>query len=167
MIVSDVGRITSGSSSFSPPPCVTTASSGENPATCDCSLLMKLCGISSGNAAFTCPVALNRRSSCAVMFSHSAQPYGPHDHAAAHRRVIRQLRPQHQLVVPFREIFRTSRKLQIRHARRSFVLLWYGVDENQEKEAYPRLPEVSTEGRRKTKVDQLMGRPSRRNSRRV
>ena len=26
------------------------------------------------NAAFTCPVALKRRSSCAVMFSHSAQP---------------------------------------------------------------------------------------------
>ena len=76
MIVSDVGRIASGSSSFSPPPIVTTASSGENPATCDFSLSMKLRGISSGNAAFTWPVALKRRSSCAVMFSHSAQPYG-------------------------------------------------------------------------------------------
>ena len=66
--------ITSGSSSFSPPPIVTTANSGENPATCDFSLSIKLLGISSGNAAFTCPVALNRRSSAAVMFSHSAHP---------------------------------------------------------------------------------------------
>ena len=74
MIVSDVGRITSGSSSFSPPPCVTTASSGENPATWDFSFSMKLRGISSGNAAFTWPVALKRLSSAAVMFSHSAQP---------------------------------------------------------------------------------------------
>ncbi len=76
MIVSEVGRITSGSSSFSPPPMVTTANSGENPATCDCSFSMKLRGINSGNAALTWPVALNRRSSACWIFSQSAQPYG-------------------------------------------------------------------------------------------
>ena len=34
IIVSDVGRTTSGSASFSPPAWVTTANSGENPSTC-------------------------------------------------------------------------------------------------------------------------------------
>ena len=76
---------------------------------------MKLRGISSGNAAFTCPVALKRLSSAAVMFSHSAQPYGPHDHAAAHGRVIRQLGPQNELVVPLRIILRPRRQLQFGH----------------------------------------------------
>ena len=48
MMVSEVGRITSGSSSFSPPACVTTASSGAKPSTCSASFLMKLSGMSSG-----------------------------------------------------------------------------------------------------------------------
>ena len=33
-------------------------------------------------------------------------PIGTHDHAAAHRRVVRQLRLQHQLVVPLGKILR-------------------------------------------------------------
>ena len=33
----------------------------------------------------------------------------PHNHAPAHRRIIRQFRPRHQLVVPLREIFRPRR----------------------------------------------------------
>ncbi len=48
MIVSLVGRTTYGSSSFSPPAWVTTASSGEKPSTCSASRAMKLCGMSSG-----------------------------------------------------------------------------------------------------------------------
>ena len=48
MMVSDVGRITYGSSSSLPPAMVTTASSGEKPSTCSASLLRKLCGMSSG-----------------------------------------------------------------------------------------------------------------------
>jgi len=37
---------------------------------------MNDCGMSIGNAALTCPVALNRSSSAFWMFSQSAQPYG-------------------------------------------------------------------------------------------
>ena len=40
----------------------------------------------------------------------------PHDHAAAHRRVVRELSPQDELVVPFREILRPRRQLQVRHS---------------------------------------------------
>ena len=40
----------------------------------------------------------------------------PHDHAAAHRRVVRQLRLQHQLVVPLRKILCACRKLFFGHA---------------------------------------------------
>src|ERR1043166_3839398 len=40
----------------------------------------------------------------------------PHNHAAAHRRIIRQLRLQHQLVVPFGKILRTCGKLFFGHA---------------------------------------------------
>ena len=42
MMVSDVGRMTYGSSSFLPPAMVTTASSGEKPSTCSASLCRKL-----------------------------------------------------------------------------------------------------------------------------
>ena len=76
MMVSEVGRTTSGSSSFSPPPMVTTASSGEKPSTCSFSFSRKDMGMNSGKAALTCPVALKRRSSACWMFSHNAQPYG-------------------------------------------------------------------------------------------
>ncbi len=76
MIVSDVGRTTSGSASSSPPPIVTTASSGEKPSTCCFSFSRNDLGMNSGNAAFTWPVALKRRSSAPWMFSQSAQPYG-------------------------------------------------------------------------------------------
>ena len=48
MMVSEVGRTTSGSSSFSPPAWVTTASSGEKPSTCSASLRRKLSGMSRG-----------------------------------------------------------------------------------------------------------------------
>jgi hypothetical protein len=53
MIVSDVGRTTSGSSSFFPPPCVTTAVCGANPSTCSASLCRKLSGMKSGKYAFS------------------------------------------------------------------------------------------------------------------
>ena len=74
MIVSDVGRTTNGSSSFSPPPMVTTASSGEKPSTCSFSFSRKDMGMNSGKAALTCPVALKRWSREDWIFSHSAQP---------------------------------------------------------------------------------------------
>ena len=48
MMVSEVGRITYGSSSSLPPAMVTTASSGEKPSTCSASFCRKLFGISSG-----------------------------------------------------------------------------------------------------------------------
>jgi hypothetical protein len=63
MIVSDVGRTTSGSSSFLPPPCVTTAVSGANPSTCAASLCRKDSGMNRGKYAFLWPVALNMSSS--------------------------------------------------------------------------------------------------------
>src|SRR5436190_214506 len=47
-----VHRRISGSANSSPPPIVTTASSGENPSTWCFSFSMKLFGISSGNATF-------------------------------------------------------------------------------------------------------------------
>jgi len=40
----------------------------------------------------------------------------PHNHAPAHRRIIRQLRLQHQLVVPLRKIFCPRRKLLFSHS---------------------------------------------------
>ena len=46
--VSEVGRTTRGSSSFSPPPWVTTASSGANPSTCSASFFKKLSGMRRG-----------------------------------------------------------------------------------------------------------------------
>jgi hypothetical protein len=52
MMVSEVGRTTSGSSSSLPPPWVTTAVSGANPSTCSASRLRKLCGMKSGKYAF-------------------------------------------------------------------------------------------------------------------
>ena len=69
MIVSDVGRMTSGSSSSLPPAWVTTASSGAKPSTCSFSRSMKLIGISSGKYAFSCPVALNMSSRARCMSS--------------------------------------------------------------------------------------------------
>ena len=102
MMVSEVGRMTSGSSSSSPPPCVTTASSGENPATCDFSLSMKLPRNQQRkgrvHVAGGLEAAVERRGN--VFPERPA--VGPHDHAAAHRRVIRQFRAQNQLVVPLR-----------------------------------------------------------------
>ena len=47
-MVSEVGRMTSGSSSFLPPAWVTTASSGAKPSTCSASFFRKLSGMSSG-----------------------------------------------------------------------------------------------------------------------
>src|SRR5215218_904310 len=74
--VSEVGRTTSGSASFSPPPWVTTASSGENPSTCCCSFSRKLMGMNSGKYAFWTPVALIRRSRSACMSSQVAHAHG-------------------------------------------------------------------------------------------
>ena len=48
MIVSEVGRTTSGSSSFSPPAWVTTATSGAKPSTCSASFSSSFEGMSSG-----------------------------------------------------------------------------------------------------------------------
>jgi hypothetical protein len=47
-MLSEVGRIARGSSSFSLPPMVTHASSGSKPSTCWASFLKKLSGMSSG-----------------------------------------------------------------------------------------------------------------------
>ncbi len=48
MIVSEVGRTTSGSSSSLPPARVTTATSGANPSTCSASFSRNDCGMKSG-----------------------------------------------------------------------------------------------------------------------
>ena len=48
---------------------------------------------------------------------------GPHDHAAAHRRVVGQLRLQYQLVVPLGKIFCAGRELFFSHAACLSVLL--------------------------------------------
>ena len=53
MIVSDVGRRTSGSPSSSPPACVTTATSGANPSTCSFSFSRSDCGMSIGKYRFS------------------------------------------------------------------------------------------------------------------
>ncbi len=74
MSVSEVGRTASGSGNVSPPPTVTTASSGAKPSTCSRSRSRNDMGMNIGNAAFRCPVALKRRSSACWMFSQMAQP---------------------------------------------------------------------------------------------
>jgi hypothetical protein len=86
MIVSDVGRMTYGSSSSLRsssfpstalrPVCVTTATSMAKPFTCAASLARKESGISSGKYAFWCPVALKRASRYAWIFSQIAKPCG-------------------------------------------------------------------------------------------
>src|ERR1035437_6527602 len=75
-MVSDVGRITYGSSSSFPPAMVTTANSGEKPSTCSASLRRKLCGISNGKYTFWWLLALNRWSSSRCSTSHTAYPLG-------------------------------------------------------------------------------------------
>ena len=72
MIVSDVGRMTSRSSSTSLPPCVTHATCGANPSTCSLSFMSRLSGMNSGKYALTWPVALNRRSSACCISSQIA-----------------------------------------------------------------------------------------------
>ena len=48
MIVSEVGRTTSRSSSTSLPPCVTQATCGAKPSTCSASFISRLSGMNSG-----------------------------------------------------------------------------------------------------------------------
>ncbi len=76
MIVSEVGRTTSRSSSTSLPPCVTHATCGAKPSTCSASRISRLSGMKSGKYALTCPVALKRRSSPCCINSQIAYPYG-------------------------------------------------------------------------------------------
>jgi len=63
MIVSEVGRTTTGSANSFPPPTVTIASSGLKPSTCSASRCRKSSGISNGKYAFGAPLALMRSSS--------------------------------------------------------------------------------------------------------
>ncbi len=82
MMVSDVGRTTSGSSSSpvgtSLPSLassrwwVTTAHSLAKPSTCAASFSRNDSGMNSGKYALTCPVSLNILSRTRWMFSHSA-----------------------------------------------------------------------------------------------
>ena len=115
MIVSEVGRITRGSSSSSPPPWVTTASSGENPATCDFSFSMKLRGISSGKRRIhmSCGLKTAVQSSSDVFPQRPA--IGSHNHTAANRSIVGELGLQYNLVVPLRKIFRACWQFLIRH----------------------------------------------------
>src|SRR5919204_3516232 len=76
MMVSEVGRTTSGSSSFSPPACVTTATSGANPSMCSASFSSKREGMNIGKYRFWCPVALIRSSTARWMASQIPKPYG-------------------------------------------------------------------------------------------
>jgi hypothetical protein len=69
MIVSEVGRTTSGSSRALPPACVTTAVSGANPSRCSFSRSMNDCGMKRGKYAFWTPVARKRSSSSRCMSS--------------------------------------------------------------------------------------------------
>src|SRR3989338_3163433 len=76
MIVSEVGRITNGSASFSPPAVSTIASSGENPAKCSFSFLRSEYGMKRGKYTFWTPSALNQPSSTDWSFSQIAKPHG-------------------------------------------------------------------------------------------
>ena len=76
MIVSDVGRTTSGSARSSPGTCVTNTNSCANPSTCSFSRSSSLSGMNIGKYTFWCPVCLNRRSSASRIASHRAYPYG-------------------------------------------------------------------------------------------
>ncbi len=70
MIVSEVGRTTTGSSSSLPPPWVTTASSGAKPSTCSASLVRYDCGMNIGKYAFWAPAFLIRASISCCIRSH-------------------------------------------------------------------------------------------------
>src|SRR6266550_3149004 len=78
MMVSDVGRTASGSSSSSmrAPAFVTQATSGAKPSTCSASFIRNSRGISSGKAQFSCPLSLIMSSKARWIASHIAQPYG-------------------------------------------------------------------------------------------
>src|ERR1041385_4263847 len=104
MIVSEVGRTTSGSSSadvgstaMASLPClpvarsrvcVTSATSLANPSTCSASLARKLIGMNRGKYAFLCR-GLDQVVQRALHQLPDAVAVGANDHAAAHRRVIR------------------------------------------------------------------------------
>ena len=72
MIVSEVGRTTSGSASSSPPAWVTIANSGANPSTCSFSRSSSRSGMNIGKYRLRCPVALNRVSMASRIASHRA-----------------------------------------------------------------------------------------------
>src|ERR1700689_2902944 len=94
MIVSEVGRTISGSSSSLPPPCVTTANSGANPSTCCASFCRKLCGLVAQHLP-------NRK------------PVGTKHDASAHRRIVGQLGAQADVVVPRGEVLAAWRHLLV------------------------------------------------------
>src|SRR5206468_1627986 len=78
MIVSEVGRTASGSSSSSiaPPARVTHATSGAKPSMCSASFIRNSRGMSKGKAQFSWPDCLIMSSKARVIASHIAQPYG-------------------------------------------------------------------------------------------
>src|SRR5438445_6744819 len=78
MIVSDVGRTASGSSSSSmpAPALVTHATSGAKPSMCSASFIRNERGMSRGNAQFSWPLSLIMSSKARWIASHIAHPYG-------------------------------------------------------------------------------------------
>ena len=104
MIVSEVGRTTSGSSSSLPPPWVTTAVSGAKPSTCSASRGQEALRDEQREVGVLVAGVLEHLVERALHLLPDGVAVRPDDHAAAHRAVVGQLGPGDQLVVPGTEI---------------------------------------------------------------
>ena len=111
MIVSDVGRTISGSSSFLPPPCVTTAVSGAKPSTCSASLVQEALGNEQREVRVLVARLLEHVVERALHALPDAVAVRANDHAAAHGRVVGELGAEHDFVVPGAEVVRARGEL--------------------------------------------------------
>ena len=91
MIVSLVGRTTTGSSSFLPPPWVTTASSGLKPSTCAASRLQVALGDEQREVGVGHPGRLDAGVDLGLHPLPDGVAVGTDDHGAPHRPVVGQL----------------------------------------------------------------------------
>ena len=78
-----------------------------------------------GNQEGESRVLMSRGFEAPVQGALDVLPQGPsvgtHHHATAHRRIVREFRPQDQLVVPFREVLLSRGQFGIAHATPSAV----------------------------------------------